>query len=351
MKIAACLWPRIQAQIPKDLCIVFECRDRLVSCKIHLQSFLVGVLGPSELLYVLSGSGYRHLTLLQEGLGSLLEPNHSNNKDFDSEQGRVAPLLSLMVSVNIKDMQAQQRKKSYQQYADTEVFIAVKIPHPCRDFWLKDNVFVLSSKILSLLFDFFCSKRNRLLHILCKWKGSHWKNVYCYLFLLNRKSLWGPSFQSRDCQKASTVNTEGVWCITFISISYWSQGRRSKLHWMDSAVPEHRLSILELIRYLSFANLVHKCSNTLLKGGYSRWLRVPLEKIKSTISSRKICTVRKITDLKTFQLSFWKQDHTSKCYYLLVVIFKSSGIFKSSRLFPSKSLRRINHPSVSWIVI
>lgn len=34
MKIAACLRPVIQAQIPEVLCIVFECIDRLVSCKI-----------------------------------------------------------------------------------------------------------------------------------------------------------------------------------------------------------------------------------------------------------------------------------------------------------------------------
>lgn len=183
--------------------------------------------------------------------------------------------------------------------------------------------------MLSLLFDFFCPKRNRLLHILCKWEGLHWKNVYCYLFVLNRKCLWSPSFQSRACQKAST---EGVWCVPLIFISYyWSRGRRSKLHRMDAGVPGHRLSTLELIRYLSFADFVHKCSNTLLKRGSSLWLRVPLEKIKSTISSRKICTVRKITNLKTFQLIFWKQDHISKCYNLLIFIFKSASIFKCSR--------------------
>lgn len=145
-----------------------------------------------------------------------------------------------------------------------EVFIAGKIPHPCRDFWLKDNVFVPSSKMLSLLFDIFCSKRNRLLHMLCKWKGLHWKNVYCYLFPLNRKCQWGPSFQSMACQKASTVTLK-EFDVLLSSLLIQRKEKQVAL----AGVPEHRLSILELIKYLSFDNFVHKCSNPLLKRGYT----------------------------------------------------------------------------------
>lgn len=86
MKIAACLRPMIQAQSHKDLCVDFECTDRWVSCKIHLQS--CPRLCPwtfRAMMMICDVRGWTQ-TQLQGGLGSLLESNRSNNKDFESQQ-------------------------------------------------------------------------------------------------------------------------------------------------------------------------------------------------------------------------------------------------------------------------
>lgn len=77
-------------------------------------------------------------------------------------------------------------------------------------------------------------KKTRLLHMLCKWKALHWKNVYCYLFLLNRKCLWGPSFESRACQKASKVTLEGfdVLLSSLLAIIDPEEGEASCTGWV-----------------------------------------------------------------------------------------------------------------------
>lgn len=109
-------------------------------------------------------------------------------------KGRAIPVLSLVVCANRKDTQTQQREKIASKHRQTESSSQQeKSPRPSTDFWLKDNAFVPSSKMLSLLFHFFCSKRNRLFTYFVNERHCI-KNLFIVIFFLAETACRVPPF-------------------------------------------------------------------------------------------------------------------------------------------------------------
>lgn len=121
----------------------------------------------------------------------------SGTKQLAAKAERFQCYLWCFVRIAKTRRQGRERGDSKEGQTNRELFTAGKIPppptRPSADFWLKDNAFVPSSKMLSLLFHFFCSKRNRLLTYLGNERDCI-KNLFIVIFFLAETACGVPPF-------------------------------------------------------------------------------------------------------------------------------------------------------------
>lgn len=121
----------------------------------------------------------------------------SGTKQLATKAERFQCYLWWFVRIAKTRRHSRERGDSKEGQTNRELFTAGKIPthtpRPSADFWLKDNAFVPSSKMLSLLFHFFSSKRNRLLAYLGNERDCI-KNLFIVIFFLAETACGVPPF-------------------------------------------------------------------------------------------------------------------------------------------------------------